>query len=122
MVLKPIGEVKAFGEGESAKPFRISKHRGLYFYVTAKQAERMMELNEQYKDFKSRGRKSGPEPIEEIKIIGRGGKPGLKPFLLEDRKERCVCIPADQVNRFREINEECRDIRKRQKAAKKAAE
>lgn len=99
--IKPIGKIKFIGKRGTEEPFPISMQKGLYLYIPENQAKRLEKINEAYKSV--RGRKV--PTLDEVKIIGRGGAPGYRSFLLKGYPGRYVCILADHLRQLKEINE-----------------
>ncbi len=69
-----VDSVKAFGKGMEpwGRPFSIERQRGLYYYVTAEHFDRLQELNGL----------AGKDGLPELKVVGRGGVSGNRPFAL----------------------------------------
>ncbi len=84
--------VMAFGKGMVpwGAPFSIGRQRGLYYYVLAEHFDLLREL-------------AGKEGLPELKVVGRGGMSGNRPFALG--WGLYVCILAEHALRLREINE-----------------
>ena len=99
---KSIPKIKVIGKRGTDEPFPISRHKGLYLFIEAGHAKKLEKMNEAYKSM--RGRKV-PGPLEEIKIVGRGGAPGYRTFMLKGYPGRYVCILADHLRQLKEINE-----------------
>ncbi len=114
--IKPIGKIKIVGKRGAEQPFSISGQKGLYFYVLENQAKRLEQINEACKA----APRAEVKPLEEIKIVGRGGIAGYRSFLLGGYEGRYVCILADHLRRLMEINEACKELarKKRPKRAK----
>lgn len=87
--------VMAFGKGMEpwGKPFSIDRQRGLYYYVQAGHFDRLQEINEL----------AGKDGLPELKVVGRGGMSGNRPFALGGGLY--VCILAEHARRLQEINE-----------------
>ena len=112
--IKPVGRVKVVGKRGTEQPFPISGQKGLYLYILENQAKRLEKINEAYKSV--RGRKV--EPLESVKIVGRGGIAGYRSFLLRGYEGRYVCILADHLRRLMEINEACKELVRKKKRPK----
>lgn len=61
--------------GKKGKPFPIRKHPGTYFFISETDLKELEAINEACKD-------KGIRHLKEIRIVGRGGVLGTKPFLL----------------------------------------
>lgn len=85
--------VKAFGKGMEpwGAPFSIERQRGLYYYVPAEHFDRLRELNEL----------AGKAGLPELKVVGRGGMSGNRPFALKGGLY--VCVLAEHARRLQEI-------------------
>lgn len=112
--VRPIGRVKIVGKRGTEQPFPISGQKGLYLYILENQAKRLEEINEAYKSV----RKRRVEPLQSVKIVGRGGIAGYKSFLLGGYEGRYVCILADHLRRLMEINEACKELARKKKRPK----
>ena len=55
------------------------------------------------------------EPLESVKIVGRGGIAGYRPFMLREYAGRYVCILADHLRRLMEINEACKALARKRR-------
>jgi hypothetical protein len=99
--VKPIGKIKVIGKRGTDVPFPIPMQKGLYLYIPEAQAKRLEKINEAYRS--TRGREVAT--LDAVKIIGRGGAPGYRSFLLKGYSGRYVCILADHLRQLQEINE-----------------
>ena len=99
--IRPMPKIKVIGKKGTEEPFPISMQKGLYFYISEAQAKRLEKINEAYKSM--RGQKVAT--LDEIKIVGRGGVPSYRSFLLKGYPGRYVCILADHLRQLKEINE-----------------
>lgn len=88
---------------KKGKSFPIRKHPGRYFFISETDFKKLTGINEACKD-------KGLKHLEEMRIVGRGGVEGNKPFLLR-RPEggflegRYLCILAEQAVEFEAIRE-----------------
>lgn len=114
--IKPIGKIKIVGKRGTEQPFPISGQKGLYFYILEKQAQRLEKINETYKSV----RRQRVQPLESVKIVGRGSITGYRSFLLSGHEGRYVCILADHLRRLMEINEACEELTRKKKKPKRA--
>jgi len=114
--IKPIGKIKIVGKRGTEQPFPISGQKGSYLYVLENQAKRLEQINDAYK---SAGRRR-VEPLESVKIVGRGGIAGYRSFLLGGYEGRYVCVLADHLRRLMEINEVCKELARKKKRPKRA--
>ena len=112
--IKPIGKIKIVGKRGTEQPFPISGQKGLYFYIPENQAKRLEKINEAYKSVPRRK----VEPLESVKIVGRGGIAGYRSFLLRGYEGRYVCILADHLRRLMEINEACKELARKKERPK----
>ena len=116
MVVRPLAVLKVMGKRETREPFKIIKHRGKYFFISAKTLEKLLQINDAYRELR-RGR-GGVKPLSEPKIVGRGGALGFKPFLVG--AERYLCILAEDLERLWDINEAYRELLRKKRARAKA--
>ena len=101
MVVRPLANVKVVGRKGTGEPFKIIGHRGNYFYIVAKTAEKLLKVNEAYRALcKGKGK---VKPLSKPKIVGRGGVLGFKPFLVGGG--RYLCILAEDLERLWAGNE-----------------
>lgn len=106
--VKPLDEIKFIGkEKREGEPFPVSRQKGLYFYVFASHVNQLIEINEKYKSLY----KKGVKPLEDIRIIGRGGISGFRPFMLRGCEGEYVCVLADHLRQLMEINETYRELK-----------
>ncbi len=98
--------IKVIGKRGTEEPFRITGQKGDYLFISARDIERLLKINEAYKAL-SRGR-AKVKPLSKPKIVGRGGVLGFKLFLV--RGERCLCILAEDFERLRAVNEAYREL------------
>ncbi len=87
--------------GKKGKPFPIRKHPGTYFFISETDLKKLKEINEACKD-------KGIRHLREIRIVGRGGVLGTKPFLLRAPEggfldDRYLCIRAEHALEFDEV-------------------
>ena len=116
MVVKPLAALKVMGKRETGEPLKIIKHRGEYFFISAKTLEKLLQINEAYRELR-RGR-GGAKPLDRPKIVGRGGALGFKPFLVGS--ERYLCILAEDLEQLWNINEAYRELLRKKRARAKA--
>jgi hypothetical protein len=81
-------DIEVVGKGGGREPFRITGHKGLYFFIRTETFDRLKEINDAYK---LTGR-TDPKPLDAIKVVGRGGIVGRRPFLLPGRSGTYLCI------------------------------
>ena len=97
----PLEKIDVVGKrGRKDEPFSISGRRGLYFFIQTEQFERLREINEAYKAMPQ----AGVRPLDEIKIVGRGGVEGYLPFLLPGYPGTYLCVLAEHLKQLEEIN------------------
>lgn len=113
--IKPIGKIKIVGKRGTEQPFPISGQKGLYFYILENHAKRLEKINESYKSVRRRR----VEPLESVKIVGRGSITGYRSFLLGGYDGRYVCILADHLRQLMEINETCKESARKKKRSKR---
>ncbi len=87
--------------GKKGKPFPIRKHPGRYFFISETDLKTLEAINEACKD-------KGIRHLKEIRIVGRGGVLGTKPFLLRAPEggfldDRYLCIRAEHAVEFDEV-------------------
>jgi len=100
--VKPLSEVMMIGKTmDGSRPFPVSGHRGMYFFIPVEQFDWLNEVNDVYKTLY---RGEGVEPLERIKIVGRGGVEGYRPFLLKGHYGRYLCILAEHLEQLEQIN------------------
>ena len=99
--VEPIEEIRMIGKRRMGdEPFSVSGQRGLFFFISTEQFDRLKRVNEAYKA----ALHAGVEPLEEIKIVGRGGVRGYRPFLLSGYPGLYLCILADHLRQLEQIN------------------
>jgi hypothetical protein len=81
-------DIEVIGKGGGKEPFRIIGHRGLYFFIRTETFDRLREINDAYK----LTGQTDPKPLDFIKVVGRGGVVGRRPFLLPGRSGTYLCI------------------------------
>lgn len=112
---RPLRRIKIVGKGGTEEPFRIVGQKGNYFYILAKDVEKLSKVNKAYKAM--RGRKV--KPLTHIGVVGRGGVPGHRPFLFAGK--RYLAIQAEELERVRAINEAYRNLLEKKRAGAKKA-
>jgi len=98
--VKPLDRIRVIGKRGEDQPFQIRKHRGFYFYISTEVFDRLKEINDAYRTMYQ----EGVQPLEIIRIVGRGGLVGYMPFGLAGQEGRYLCIPAEDLRRLEEIN------------------
>jgi|GEM_PF-208497 len=106
--------------GEKRKPFPIRKHPGRYFFISENDFKKLKQINEECKN-------KGLKYLEEVRIVGRGGIPGNKPFLLRRPeggflKERYLCILAAHAVEFEEVRKKYEELIEKEKIVKEKEE
>ncbi len=102
--------------GKKGMPFPIRKHPGRYFFISETDLKKLTDINEACKE-------KGLKHLKEIRIVGRGGVLGNKPFLLR-RPEggflegRYVCILVEHTVEFEEVRKRYEGLIKEEKIAK----
>ena len=115
MVVRSVGKIKVIGKRGTGEPFKIPKHKGEYLYIPAKDVEKLVKINSEYKFI---GRGGGKvKPLKHVKIVGRGGVLGFKPFLVAG--ERYLCIPAEDLERLWAVNEAYGELLRKRRAKRK---
>ncbi len=99
------------GKKGTEGPFGIVGHKGRYFYTPANTVEKLLKINEAYKELSRKGK---VPQIGKPKIVGRGGALGFKPFLVGG--ERYLCILAEDLERLRGVNEAYGKLSKKRRA------
>ncbi|MDI6884983.1 MAG: GvpL/GvpF family gas vesicle protein [archaeon] len=94
--------------GKDGKPFPIRKHPGRYFFISETDLKKLKEINEACKN-------RGIKHLKEIRIIGRGGAEGNKPFLLRAPEGgflegRYLCILAEHAVEFEEVRKRYEEL------------
>ena len=89
--------------GKKGKSFPIRKHPDRYFFISEDDLKRLKQINEACKN-------EGLKHLKEIRIVGRGGVLGNKPFLLRAPEGgflegRYLCILAEHAAEFEAIQE-----------------
>ncbi|MBC8520418.1 MAG: GvpL/GvpF family gas vesicle protein [Methanomicrobia archaeon] len=87
--------------GKKGNPFPVGKHPGRYFFISETDLKKLDEINEACKN-------KGLKHLKEIKIVGRGGVVGNKPFLLRAPEGgfldgRYLCIIAEHAVEFEDV-------------------
>lgn len=99
--VKPLTEVMVIGKTKrGGEPFPISRQRGLYYFIPVEELDWLREVNDAYKTLY----RAGIKPLDRIKIVGRGGIEGYRPFLLKGHYGRYLCILAEHLRQLEEIN------------------
>jgi len=98
--VKPLGKIETVGERGKNQSFLIRMHRGRYLYIRTEDFEQLKKINEAYKSIYE----TGVKPLEGIKIVGRGGYAGYRPFLLRGYEGRYLCILEEHLRQLGEIN------------------
>lgn len=106
--------------GEKRKPFSIRRHPGRYFFISENDFKKLKQINEECKN-------KGLKYLEEVRIVGRGGIPGNKPFLLRRPeggflKERYLCILAAHAVEFEEVRKKYEELIEKEKIVKEKEE
>ena len=105
--VEPIEEIRAIGKRRRKdEPFPVSGQRGIYFFIQTEQFDRLKEINEAYKAMPQAEVRS----LEKIKIVGRGGVEGYRPFLLLGYPGTYLCILAEHLRQLEEINRAYRAV------------
>lgn len=105
--VKPLDKIEVFGKnGGTDKPFSVRGHRGFYFYIPAETFRDLNNVNNAYKSVY----KTGIRPLENIKIVGRGGIDGYRPFLLKGQEGMYLCILAEHLRQLEKINSAYRKV------------
>lgn len=94
--------------GKKRKPFPIRKHPGRYFFISTGDFKKLKEINEACKI-------RGLKHLKEIRIVGRGGVVGNKPFLLRAPEggfleDRYLCILAEHAVEFEEVRKRYEEL------------
>jgi|GEM_PF-326586 len=98
--VKPLGKIETVGERGKNQSFLIRMHRGRYLYIRTEDFEQLKKINEAYQSIYE----TGVEPLCGIKIVGRGGFLGYRPFLLRGYEGRYLCILEEHLRQLGEIN------------------
>lgn len=99
--VKPLTEIAVIGKTKrGGEPFPIGGQRGLYFFIPVEEFDWLREVNAAYKTLY----RGGVKPLERIKIVGRGGIEGYRPFLLPGHYGRYLCILAEHLRQLEDIN------------------
>lgn len=99
--IEPLREINVIGKAGEKNPFRIIGHRGLYLFISTEVFDQLTKINEAYK----LTGKTDPRPLEAIKIIGRKGIVGRKPFILPGYKGTYLCILEEHLKQLERINQ-----------------
>ena len=98
--VRPLGKIETVGERGKNQSFPIRMHKGRYLYIRTEDFEQLKKINEAYKSIYE----TGMLPLEGIKIVGRGGYTGYRPFLLRGYEGRYLCILEEHLRQLGEIN------------------
>ena len=99
--VEPLEKIEVIGKRRKKdEPFPVSGQRGLYFFISTEQFDRLKQINEAYKA----APRAEVKLLEEIKIVGRGGVSGYRPFLLSGYPGLYLCILAEHLKQLEEIN------------------
>jgi len=99
-MVRPLDKIEAVGERGENQSFPIRRHKGRYLYIRTGDFEQLRKINEAYKSIYE----AGVEPLWSIKIVGRGGVAGYRPFLLRGYEDRYLCILEEHLRQLGEIN------------------
>lgn len=102
------------GKGEAQEPFRILGQKGSYFYIPANTVKSLLKINQSYRELSRKGK---VRPVGKLRLVGRGGAPGFKPFLV--RGQRYLCILAEDLERLRAVNKAYGTLSKRKRVRAK---
>jgi hypothetical protein len=92
-------DIEVIGKGGGREPFRIIGQRGLYFFIRTETFDQLREINDAYR---LTGR-TDPKPLDTIKVVGRGGLIGRRPFLLPGRSGTYLCILDEHLRQLVKI-------------------
>jgi hypothetical protein len=99
--VEPLKEIRVIGKRRRKdEPFPVGGQRGLYFFISKEQFDRLKQINEAHKA----APQAEVKPLEEIKIVGRGGISWDRPFLLRGYPGLYLCILADHLRQLEQIN------------------
>ena len=99
--VEPLEEIRVIGKRRREdEPFPVSGQRGLFFFIPTAQFDRLKQVNEAY----MAAPRAEVKPLEQIKIVGRGGVSGYRPFLLSGYPGLYLCILAEHLRQLEEIN------------------
>ena len=99
--VEPLEKIEVIGKHRRKdEPFPVSGQRGLYFFIQTEQFDRLKEINEVCKAMPQAEIRS----LEKIKIVGRGGVEGHRPFLLPRCSGTYLCILAEHLRQLEQIN------------------
>ena len=115
LAVRPLWVIKVIGKGGTEEPFRIVGQKGNYYFILAEDIEKLSKVNEAYKA--TRGRKV--KPLTHIRVVGRGGVPGHRPFLFAGK--RYLAIQTEELERVWAINEAYRNLLEKKRAGAKKA-
>ena len=115
MVVRSVGKIKVIGRRGTGEPFKIPKHKGAYLYIAAKDIEKLMKINNEYKSIG--GSRAKVKPLKHVMVVGRGGVLGFKPFLVAG--ERYLCILAEDLGRLWAVNEAYGELLRKRRAKSK---
>lgn len=106
--------------GKVGEPFSIRNHPGRYLFISETDLKKLKQINEACKN-------KGMKHLKEIRIVGRGGAVGNKPFLLRAPEGgflegRYLCILAEQALEFEAIREGYKELIKEERIPKEKAE
>ncbi|MEW5760533.1 MAG: GvpL/GvpF family gas vesicle protein [Candidatus Thermoplasmatota archaeon] len=116
--LKPLEKIEIIGKRGGEEPFPIIGCRGLYFYISTEDFNKLSKINELCKNLPGIAFK----PLERIRIVGRGGLPGYRPFMLKGLEKPHLCIPAGELRKLKELNFAYSDFLEREAKREKKIE
>ena len=99
-MVRPLGKIETVGAHGENQSFPIRKHKGRYLYIRTEDFEQLSKINEAYQSIYE----TGVEHLPGIKIVGRGGFSGYRPFLLRGYEGRYLCILEEHLRQLGEIN------------------
>ncbi|NHV97328.1 MAG: GvpL/GvpF family gas vesicle protein [Thaumarchaeota archaeon] len=92
-------DIEVIGKGGGKEPFRIVGQRGLYFFIRTETFDRLREINDAYR----LTGQTDPKPLDAIKVVGRRGVVGRRPFLLPGRSGTYLCILDEHLKQLVKI-------------------
>ncbi|MEW6069827.1 MAG: hypothetical protein AB1485_04355 [Candidatus Thermoplasmatota archaeon] len=96
---KGLGKVVIFGKKGTEEPFPVRVQKGVYYFISTEDYKKLCKFNEAL----TKSRSKIIKPLDKIKIVGRGGIEGYRPFPLKGKEELYLCILAEHFRHLKEM-------------------
>lgn len=116
--IETLGPIEVIGKGKNNEPFSVKMQKGLYFFVSIDQLNKLISTNNAYKEMD----RTEIEPLKNVKIVGRGGIDGYRPFPLPGKDGRYLCVLVDHIKRLEQTRAAYEKLLAEKEKAKEAME